>query len=160
MNSLYSGAFSAQLEARKKRCLRQMGALMLLCLAACVFLCTQVRTGNADKLLFCTVALSAVTGWTVMCLIVFSYLPACAQLQHIAGIMKEETVQHEGVMHLRREKIHIPKSVDICKLSLETEDETLIFNVDAALLDQLPQDGARVRVLVARKFITACEVIA
>lgn len=160
MDSLYSNAFSAQFEARKKRSLRRMCALIILCLAACVFLCTQVQTGNADRLLFCTVALSAIAGWAVMCLMVFSYLPARAQLQHIAGVLKEETVRYEGVMHLRREKIHIPKSVDICKVTLETEEETLVLNVDAALMDQLPQDGTRVRVIAARKFITACEVIA
>ena len=32
--------------------------------------------------------------------------------------------------------------------------------INAGLADQLPEDGAQVRVLAARKFITACEVIA
>ncbi len=160
MKLLYSEAFSAQFRARKKRCLYWMAALNVLCLAVCIFLCTLVRTGNADQLLFATVALSAVTGWTVMCLVVFAYLPASAQLQHIEGILKEDTVQYEGIIHLRREKIHIPKSIDICKVSLETEEETLVLNINAGLADKLPADGEKVRVLAARKFITACEVIA
>jgi len=158
MKTLYSGTILAQFQTRAKRCAGAILALAGLCLASCIYLCSCVRTGNAAALLVCVVALSTLAGWAAMCLLVFVYAPARAQSGHIAGILKEETAQHEGEIFLRREKLHIPQSIDICKVRLISGEEEIRLNVNARFAHELPPDGTRVRVTTARKFITAFEV--
>lgn len=160
MELLYSQALLLQYQAKKKRCLYGICALCCVCAAVCVYLCTLVRTGNADALLFCVTALSAVTGWAVILLLAFLYAPCRAQCGHIAGILESDTEEYTGEMHFSGEKVHIPRSIDICKVALAEDGETKYFHIDAVLLNALPADGTKVRIRAARKYITAYEVIA
>lgn len=160
MKKLYSDTLLAAWKTRAKKYLLSAGALLLLGLLAGIVLCTRVQTGNADALLFAVIAVSTVTGWGAMLVLYFGYAPARAQCGHIAGILESDTEEYFGEMHVLGEKIHIPKSVDICKVALKMGEETRTFNVSTALMDQLPDNGAQVRVQIVRKFITAYEVIA
>lgn len=160
MNLFYSDALLRAWKTRAKNCLSGVCALLLMGLLACIFLCTRVKTGNADVLLFAVIAISTVTGWAAMLLMFFRYAPARAQCGHIAGVMVGDKQEYTGEIHVSEEKIHIPKSIDIHKVTLRNGEETHSFNIDAVLFDHLPQNGVQVRILAARKFIAACEVIA
>ena len=73
MKKLYSDTLFGVWKARAKKYLLSADALMLASLIVCVFLCTRVRTGNADRMLFAVVGISAVTGWAVMLILFFCY---------------------------------------------------------------------------------------
>lgn len=160
MKKLYSDTLFGVWKARAKKYLLSAGALMLASLIVCVFLCTRVRTGNADRMLFAVVGISAVTGWAVMLILFFCYAPAHAQERHICGILDNSEEEYTGEMHVLGEKIHIPKSIDVYKVALKDGEETKTFHVNAVFLRELPENGTRVRVVAVRKFITGYEVIA
>ena len=160
MKKLYSDTLLAGWKARAKKYLFSAAGCLLAGLLVCIMLCTRVNTGNADALLFAVIALATVTGWMAMLLLYFGYAPARAQCGHIQGILEGSTEEYTGEMHVLGEKIHIPKSVDMCKVALKCGEETKTFNVNSVLMDNLPANGAQVRVQIVRNFITAYEVTA
>ena len=160
MKTLYSQALLDAWKKRAGKCLVCVAALLLAGLILCVFLCTRVRTGNAGIMLAAVIGISTVAGWLAMLALTFGYVPARAQCGHIVGILQSDTEEFVGEMRVRTEKIHIPKSVDIYSVMLLCDGESKTFYVNAALRDSLPIQPAQVRVLAARKFIMACEVIA
>ena len=160
MENFYSETLLAAWKKRENKYLAIAGGMMLAGLLICVFLCTKVRTGNASLMLAAVIALSCLSGWAAMGLMFFGYAPARAQRGHIAGIRAEEMQEYSGEIRLTPMKVHIPRSIDICKVQLTTGEETLSFHINACLVKYLPANGTQVRLRVARKFVTGCEVIA
>lgn len=159
MKSLYSTTVCAYWAARAKRCLLLCALSLLTGLAICLYLCTRVTTGNASALLVWTIGIFTLAGWIGLWALWFSYLPARAQVSHIQGILEGDAQEHQGAIHVLGEKVHIPRSIAICKVALKDGGETQTFHVNAQFVSQLPENGTLVKVQTVRKFITAYEVI-
>lgn len=158
MNAWYSDALAAKYQKRARRCLWFVVALAVLGLAACIFMCTRVRTGNASRMLTAVILTSTLAGWAAILLIGFVYRPAKAQAGHMLGLLQAGEEQYVGTLSLEKGGFRIPGSIVVRKVRLKTEDDTLTFNLNARYASQLPPEGTPVRVTVRRKFITACEV--
>ena len=159
MNAWYSEELAARCQNRARRCLWFVVALAVLGLAACIFMCTKVRTGNASRLLAAVILTSTLAGWAAILLIGFVYRPAKAQAGHMLGLMNAEAETLTGTLSLEKGGFRIPGSIVVRKVRLRTEDETLTLNLNARFAAKLPPEGTPVKVTVRRKFITACEVI-
>jgi hypothetical protein len=158
MNAWYSDALAAKYQKRARRCLWFVMALAILGLAACIFMCTKVRTGNASQMLTAVILTSVLTGWAAILLIGFVQRPAKAQAGHMLGLMNAEAESLTGTLFLEKGAFRIPGSIVVKKVRLRTEDGVLTFNLNARFAAKLPPEGTPVKVTVRRKFITACEV--
>lgn len=158
MNRLYTPQAAQHWQHRAKTSLYLSLGLMAAATAVCILLCTRLTTANTQTLLLTDIALFTLAGWAAMLVLYFVYAPAKAQASHIAGMLAAEPETYEGVLELRKETFHIPKSITVRKASLHTPDASLTLNVSAGLSRQLPQ-GKRLRVWAVRKYITAYEVL-
>ncbi len=160
MNKWYS-----QPQAAKYRRLVSLGRLLAwlcagLSLAACIFLCTRVRTGNANRMLGWVVGISTLGGWLFMLLTVFLIRPAKAQAEHILGLLGDAERSYTGQLTVAPDRILIPGSIVVRKVQLQTGEETLHLSLNDRLAGQLPPAGQPVRVRVVRSFIIGVEVCA
>ncbi|MBQ9263456.1 MAG: hypothetical protein IJ189_04510 [Clostridia bacterium] len=159
MKRLYTPEKMAQWKKRARVSGGAVCALMAAALAACVYLCAQVRTGNAGRMLRYVIGLFTLSGWVSIVLLRFCYRPAQAEYRHMAGILAGETEEHAGTVAWLPGAFSIPKSITIRKAILTKEDgETETLNVDVRLADTMPPSGAAVRLETVRKYITAYEV--
>ena len=148
---------------RRSRVLRGLTAgLGLGALAGCIVMCTQVNTATARTMLMAVITLSTLGGWGVLLTLAYGYYPARAEEAHIAGMLEEtETETVEGVLTLAPMQVKIPGSIAFARGSIRPDgaEEAMPVHVAARLLRQMPPAGSRVRVTVARRFITALEVL-
>lgn len=158
MKELYS-AQQGQRWQRKVRGLKiglwLTGALGL---AACILLCSLVRTGNASLLFGLVSGISTLCGWAVMLTLYYGYFPARAQAEHFRGILEGEGQQAQGVWKMEKQRWRIPHSVAFYKVTLTEGEESHSLQINAALAGDLPRPGDYVQVKTVRKFITAYEV--
>lgn len=128
-------------------------------LIANIILCCQVNTLNARKMQLACIALFALAGWACILIFFFSYAPAKAQAIHMSGILSDQEETYEGKLMVHRNSFHIPKSISVRKATLDTAEGPISLNVSASLARKLPENGAAVRILAVRRFITGCEVL-
>lgn len=159
MNNWYSPQRASQLKKRADRYKWISFAVAALSLAGCIFLCTQVCTANASRLLGLTIGLSVLGGWAVMLLIAFGQRPAKAEAGHIQGLWDAPEEHHTGTLTVSKDGFQIPGSIVVRKARLQTEAETLTLNLNARFAARMPAPGTPVRVTVKKKFITHLEVV-
>lgn len=134
--------------------------LVVLALIVCIVLCTMVNTANAQQMLFACMSIFTLAGWICIFLLYAVWAPARAQATHIAGMLEQEPELYEGELTIHSDSFRIPKSVTVRKAALNTTDGVLSLSVSAALAEQFPANGTKVRVWTVRKFIVAYEVCA
>ena len=159
MNEWYTNQRATQLQQRAARYLWIILGVAAITLAGCIFLCTQVNTGNASRLLGLTIGLSALGGWAVMLLLAFGQRPANAEAGHIRGLLDAPEEHYTGTLTVSKEGFQIPGSVVVRKARLQTEEETLTLNLNSRFASRMPAPGTPVRVTVKKKFITRWEVV-
>ncbi len=158
MKELYTRLTASRWRMRTRRALGVALMTALIALACCIYLCTQVNTATAEKLLYLVIGLSALAGWAVMLMIVFAYLPAKAEAQHIAGMLDEPQEEITGVLTVDKQTWRIPHSIAFCRAAITDGAEKHALQVNARLVRQLPANGTVIRAVIRRKFITAYEV--
>ncbi len=156
---LYAQLDALRMDRRAKTSLFLSGALLLSALIVCAALCTQVNTANAERMLYAVIGLFTLAGWIAILLFRLVYLPSAAETRHMKSILDGEETELEGMITLTAASFQIPKGILVRKMTLAGEDETYALNLDARFVKKMPPDGARVRVRVVRKFITAIEVL-
>lgn len=159
MNEWYTNQRATQLQQRAARYLWIILGVAAVTLAGCIFLCTQVNTGNASQLLGLTIGLSALGGWAVMLLLAFGQRPAKAEAGHIRGLWDAPEEHYTGTLTVSKEGFQIPGSVVVRKARLQTEEEPLTLNLNSRFASRMPAPGTPVRVTVKKKFITHWEVV-
>ena len=159
MQALYSQEEANRMGKRARTSLRFVCGLMLCALAVCVFLCTRVRTGNAEGLLIAVIALFTGAGWIGILVLSLLYRPSLAKYRHMTHILSDPMEEAEGTIALLPGAFQIPKSILIRKVSLTAGEDRITLNLDARLAGRLPKNGTRVRVRTAKKYITAIEVL-
>ena len=161
MISFYSQAEALRVDRRAKTSLYISFALLFSALIACIVLCTQVNTGNAEAMLYTVIGLFTLAGWIAILLLRLVYFPSAAICRHVKSILGGEEEEWKGVLSLSPAAFQIPKGIVARKvtLSVEGEEEPRKLNIDDRLVKKLPTDGTRVRVRAVRKFITAIEVL-
>ncbi|MBQ5770608.1 MAG: hypothetical protein IIW08_05465 [Clostridia bacterium] len=133
--------------------------LMALSLTAAVVMCFFVKTANAPKLLLAIITLMTLSGWTAILVLNLACLPSIRESAHMDHILKEETFSHEGVFFVSGMVFRIPKSIEIRKVTLKSEDGETVLSVNSKYASLLPADGTRVRVQAAKGYITQWEAI-
>ena len=157
MVSLYSKDEKNRMKKRAMLFLMIACAVLGGALIACIVLCTQVRTANAERLLYWSIGLFTAAGWFFILMISLGYKPFQAEYRHMEGILNGAEESWEGRLTVSPVSFRIPKSIVIRKVTLTDGEEKVTLNVDARFAKSLPQDGSRVRVKTVRKYITAVE---
>ena len=156
---LYS---NQQIRQMKKRAAlyKAAAALVAVCaLITCIMLCIITRTATDAVLHTAVVLVSLFAGWAVILLLTMGYQPNRAGALHAEGILKdaflEETVS--GLLLQTDSPVRIPKSVDICRVSILCENEKKRLNILESSRKALPSPGSFVTVKAIRSFITEVE---
>lgn len=133
--------------------------LMALSLIASVVMCFCVKTENASKLLLAIITLMTLSGWTAILLYNLACLPCIRESAHMDHILKEESFSYEGEISLSPMIFSIPKSIQIQKVTLKSEEGDTVLSVNGKYALLLPANGTRVRVKAAKGYITQWEAI-
>ena len=155
---LYSNEEKNRMKKRAMICLAAACVVLGGAFIACVVLCAQVRTANAERLLYWVIGLFTLAGWAFILLLSLGYWPFQAEYRHMEGILNGPEEMAEGRLTVSPVTFRIPKSIVICKAALTSGEETKTLNVDARLAKTLPKNGSHVRIKTVRKYITAVEV--
>lgn len=158
MNGWYSQEEALRLKKRAHLYGIIIAAVLAGTLAGCIFLCTQVNTGNAVRLLPMTIGLSTLGGWAAILLTVFGRRPAKAQAAHMTGLLDAAVEEYSGQLTVSPHTFAIPGSISVRKAKLTTEQETLAFHLNARYGAKLPDLSKPVRIAVRRTFIVGVEV--
>lgn len=158
MTTLYTPGEAQAWQGRARRCRQAVWILSAAGLAACVFLCCRVNTGNAHALFLGVTALSVLTGWAVILLRSLLYQPARAQAQHTAMIAAGSAENYRGALTVERDAFAIPRGITVKKVYLEAAGERILLQADARRAALLPENGRRVRLTAVKKYVTAFEV--
>ena len=144
---------------RAARSTRMLRVLAFSAAAVLIILCLLTRTGNARGMLYAAWISTILLGWGAIALWLFRAEPDRAEERHLKGLAEGEAATYTGRLFLRPDSFRIPKSVRVCKVRLETEEEPLSLNLNEKLRQEMPPDGSLVRVTAVRKFITGLEVL-
>ena len=158
MVHFYSPVEKEKLRRREKASLCAIWAFALTALILCITLCLSTNTANATYHRALTPILSTLFGWAVLLTLNLVYLPAKAEYRHFQRLEGENPAWHHGICSRGKERIHIPKSVDVIPLRLNSGDETLCLQALSRYEKKLPPDESPVRLLCAGKFVLAWEV--
>jgi len=127
--------------------------------AACIILCLFISTRTSHVLLPYIILTSVLSGWLSIGIFYYAYFPSKAQAKHISRCLRENTIEYEGHAYLHSEVIQIPKSIAVRKVALQTKDEKILLNLNAAFSKAFPEGETTVRVCTVNKYITAFEVL-
>lgn len=133
--------------------------LMTLSLIASVVMCFFVKTENASKLLLATITLMTLSGWTAILVLTLACLPYIRESAHMDHILKEVTFSYEGEISLSDMVLRIPKSIEIQKVTIKSEEGDTVLSVNSKYAFLLPANGTRARVKAAKGYITQWEAI-
>lgn len=159
MISLYSQDEAVRMEKRARRGLISVCALLGAALAVCIVLCTRVRTGNAEKMLYAVIGVSSLAGWAAILLFSLLYLPSRAEYMHMKHMLSGEPEEYEGRIRISPAVIQIPRSILVRKVFLTDGEETRTLYLDHRLIRRMPENGTPVRVQTVKKYITAWEAL-
>ena len=84
---LYTQADALRMDRRAKVCLYFSIGLLLSALITCIVLCTQVNTGNAERMLYLVIGLFTLAGWIAILLLRLIYFPSAAVCRHMKSII-------------------------------------------------------------------------
>ena len=145
-----------QAEIARGVILALMAASLILCVGACFF----VNTRNTEKMFTIILAVSVLSGWTEMILYAFLRRPLKAESMHMMNVLKEEKESFSGDVYVSGRVFSIPKSIDVCALSVKGADgKESAFHLNAKMKKHIPENGTAVRVTVQRGFVTGIEVV-
>ena len=157
MIHFYSPLEKERLRKRKRASLCASCILASMALILCVTLCMSTCTANAAHHRAAAHILSILFGWAIILILKLVHIPAKAEYWHFKRIEGEQPIRQQGVIYSENTIIHIPKSVDVIGLRLETGEATLRLQALARCKKLLPPDGTPVRLLCAGKFVLAWE---
>lgn len=158
MLSLYTEENYLRIKKRASALTIFLISLTVLSLAAAVGLCFFVRTENASALLLAIIIETTLSGWISILVLNLFCLPAVREKKHMEHIFKEKPVILEGELHVSALIFPIPKSIEIQKAALRTDDEEIFLSVNRRYTPLLPKNGAVVQVLSVSGYITGIEV--
>ena len=159
MKELYSAEAGAKWKRKARRLFSAVWLTAGLGLGLCIALCCLVNTKNASLMLGLVIGLSTLAGWAVMLELYYGFFPLRAQAEHDRGILSGESSVDEGSWQMSREPRRIPRSVSFYQVKIGEGEEARTYNLNARFRRDVPPQGARVRVRIVRKFITAYEVL-
>ena len=157
MTAFYSVEETERLNARARRTGRAAWAILGAAWLSSAVLCFFVRTENAGALFWTALILSGLGGLLFLYLRQVEALPARAEAQHMAGILKGESQTYTGRLYRTEQSFRIPGSIAVQRVRLETEEETVPLQINLRFARRLPPDGTEVRARCTRKYITAWE---
>lgn len=158
MHVMYTAEETERVRARTLSCRTMMRAIAAAAFALCVAICFFVRTGNAARLQGIVIAVSTLSGWTVILLRAFCYVPGRALYTHMEGTLAAQCRDvYEGTITLERGTTRLPRSIWIRRVTLTDGEERIALSVLAEKARELPPDGTRVRVETVRKYIMGWE---
>ena len=160
MEMFCTGEEQARARRRVRRGTCALWALAGLTAAGFLALCLCVRTENAEALHPWMIAVPVAGGWGVIALLFLDVIPARARSRHLDRLRDGEEEIREGILRTVTGVFRIPKSIRICRVELEGNDERPVrLSVDGKWISRLPADGTRVRAATVHSFITGIETI-
>lgn len=149
------------LEKKRKNNRNLRRLLMLLALAgigACIPFCLGVNTENSIRRMIWTVAISAVTGWVIIYVYIFTYRAAKREIVHGEHLQDGERTTLEGEIEVSKLAYRIRGSVNVRKVTVKTENGIKTVNVCATRGKELSAAGKRLRLWLAHGYVAAYEV--
>ena len=159
MRHLLQESDLAQQRRKVRRYQASVWAVILAGLFAFILLCVLTRTGNASLMLRLGWLCLILSGWGATALFVCGLKPAQARLTHWEGLLRGEPVMREGVFHMTEERFRIPRSVAVRRVLLRCGEEELRLNLDEDWVSLAPPEGASVRLMTVRRFVTGIGIL-
>ncbi len=155
--------FHTEIAHRQKRirCWRAvLCTVAVAALAGCIVCCCLSTTATAAKMEQTAVLISNMAGWFVIYGLTAQLQPLRYALQHESNVLHTDWETVTGRITVEKERLQIPKSIAIYKVSVDTGEEVRRLNVradKAALLSGY--DGRALALQTAYGYITAFEEI-
>ncbi len=154
--------YSSQYLERKRKTNRIRGrlllALILAGLAVCVSLCIGVTTENTYRRMLWTIVTSTLTGWVAIYLYVFGYRAAKREIAHGEHLQGEERTSLTGTVSFSPKAKRIRGSIRVRDVIVKTAGGERTVLINAARVRELERAGKRLRLWIARGYVTAYEV--
>lgn len=122
-------------------------------LLACILLCTGVNTANADRRQLITVLTAVLTGWAAICIFELVCRPAKAKKEHFERILAEPAAERTGTLISAGDKLYIPRSICIRKVTILFKEGTEVLNILADQATLLPAPGTEITVRTVCSYI-------
>lgn len=122
-------------------------------LLACILLCIGVNTVNADLRQLITILTAVLTGWIAICIFELVYRPVKARKEHFERILSEASADRTGTLVSVGDKLYIPHSICIRKVTFQFEGDHEALNILADQADLLPPPGAEITVRTVCSYI-------
>lgn len=133
--------------------LRAAVCLMAAATAVNIVLCRCAGTLTEDRNMLIAAGIYTLCGWAAILMLNFRYLPGRAEAAHLRGLENETEVLLRGTLIRNRSFFHIPRSVDIEKVTLRSDDGDIKLNILKNRAFLLPGSGAEVTLAVRRGYI-------
>ncbi len=161
MTSIYPADELSRFDRQARRFLTGGIGALAVCLAGCAAVCTQVRPLNAGTCFMIVIGLNTLGGWAMILLVGLGYRDARAECRHLRHLGNgNETEEAAGRLRTDAHAAAIPGGIPVLGVRLEAEDGPAVrLRVNARKRALLPPDGALVRVISRKGYITAFEVL-
>ena len=153
MTELYSPAEVKRVHTKAVLALAMAIALLTAALIVCVRCCSRVRPSTTVRLMLQAIAAFTFAGWVALLLINLVYIPGHAQEKYLQRLAQTEETRLNGVWHLEAERVAIPHSISVLKVSLVSGESLVRLNLDEAKRHFAPPDGTRVELLCKGSYI-------
>ena len=159
MTELYQPGDFVQMKTAQERIRRSCWITAALGLAACVFLCTRVKTANWKALYAACVLISTLAGWQVFLHLIPYARRMRAEEQHVGAVLSLVREEAVGVLRCEPRPDRIPGGMLVRRLRLESDAPALSFFVNERKFKLLPPEGTPVRLLLAGRFVVGFEIL-
>ena len=129
-------------------------ALCLGCLAVCILLCINLRTGNAFKRYIAVCAVSLACGWFVI--VTYSRVKAMDSIaRHFVNLSGRPGTEYIGILEYSPLPETTPDGLRVRRLRVRNAQDTHALLADEYLIDQLPPAGKHVRLEARSGYVWA-----
>ena len=157
MKELYTPERKKVFQRRAAAALILAAVLITAALAVSVFLCRDVRMGNARPRLYLCTGLCALAGAAALALSEYVILPCRRLVRHMDRILRESGEESEGPVLAVGEAVRIPRSISFAQVTVAgPEGDTRRWKL-ALALSAPPEAGQALRFGTRGGYITAME---
>lgn len=155
---IYTPERTEKLESKVKKGRIAITLTAFCALIVSIIMCIKTNTANSETMMYTVMALSTLAGWAVLIIYDSVIKPSKAEASHARGLEKENKTEERGVILSLSKPIHIPKSVDIIKVRIQTADGEKTLNLIENRKDILPDAGTECLFKLRRSYITEVTV--
>lgn len=155
---LYAPEYLNRKREKNRKLLWFLALLALVGIGVCIALCIGVNTKNSIRRMLWTIAVSALTGWIIIYYYVYSYRATKREIVHGMHLQEGERTTLEGEIEVSKLAYRIRGSVNIRKVTVQTDGGSRTVNICATRGKELSAAGKRLKLWISHGYVAAYEV--